>query len=105
MEKLNLKKNDKVIVTKGKDRGKTGKILKSFPSANKVLVENLNIYKKHRKPRKEGEVGQVVELSRPITVSNVMLMCPHCNKQTRVGHEIIKDKKTRVCKKCHKKID
>ena len=105
IHKLKIKKNDKVMILKGKDRSKTGKVIKSIPKANKVIVEGLNTCKKHKKPRKEGEVGQVIEIAKPIYVSNVALVCSHCNKPTRVGYVIEKDKKFRICKKCNKKLD
>jgi large subunit ribosomal protein L24 len=103
--KLKIKKNDKVIILKGKDRSKSGKVIKSIPKQNKVIVEGLNLCKKHKKPKKEGEVGQIVEIPKPINVSNVALICQHCNKPARIGYIIEKDKKFRICKKCNKKLD
>jgi large subunit ribosomal protein L24 len=100
-----IKKNDKVMVTKGKDRSKTGKVIKCMPKDNKVIVAGLNVYKKHKKPRQQGEVGQIIEIEKPIQISNVSIVCSHCNKPTRIGYIIEKDKKVRICKKCHKKID
>lgn len=103
--KLKIKKNDKVMVTKGKDRSKTGKVIRCIPKQNKVVVSGLNVYKKHKKPRKQGEVGQIVEIEKPIQASNVSIVCSHCNKPTRIGYIFEKEKKIRICKKCHKKID
>jgi len=104
-KKLKIKKNDKVIILKGKDRSKTGKVIKSIPRLNKVIVEGLNVCKKHKKPTKQGEFGQIIEIPKPINVSNVAIFCHHCNKATRIGYIIEKDKKFRICKKCNKKLD
>jgi large subunit ribosomal protein L24 len=84
----------------GKDRGKTGKILRALPQEEKVVIEGLNIVKKHNRPRKEGEKGQRVEIPRKVNVSGVMLVCPKCAKSTRVGYKISEDNKYRICKKC-----
>ncbi|PIS39780.1 MAG: 50S ribosomal protein L24, partial [Candidatus Nealsonbacteria bacterium CG08_land_8_20_14_0_20_38_20] len=80
--------------------GKTGKVLRVFPKGGKVLVEGVNIMKKHQKPRKTGEKGQVIEMPLPIDVSNVKLICSKCGKATRIGYKIIDKKKYRICKKC-----
>ena len=106
---MKIKKNDKALIISGKDRGKTGKILRAFPKEGKILVEGVNIVKKHQKPRREGEKGQIIQLPKPIDVSNVKLICPNCAKPARVGYKIIsKDKKqrvkTRICKKCGQEI-
>lgn len=102
---MKILKGDKVLITKGKDRGKSGKIVKSFPKRNKVLIEGLNKYKKNQKPKKEGEKGQIVEFERPINVSSVCMVCPKCKKQTRVGYMIDENnKKYRICAKCKAKI-
>lgn len=84
----------------GKDRGKTGKVLRVFPSEGKVIVEGLNMIKKHNRPRREGEKGQRVEVPRRIDISNVSLICPKCGKGTRVGFKVSKKDKMRICKKC-----
>lgn len=102
---MRIKKNDKVKVIAGKDTGKSGKILNIVNSKGKVVVEGVNIIKKHVRPKKDGEKGQRVEIAVPIDVSNVMLICPSCSKETRVGYQIGEDgKKSRVCKKCKKNI-
>lgn len=101
---MKIKKNDIVKMLAGKDSGKTGKVLRAFPTEEKVVVEGLNIFKKHTRPKKEGEKGQRVEAPRKITVSNVALLCPKCNKTTRVGYKKTGDKKYRVCKKCQAEI-
>jgi len=88
----------------GKDRGKTGKVLRVFPGEGKIIVEGLNIVKKHRKPRKEGEKGQRVEIPRKVVGSAVALICPKCGKATRVGYKKVEDHKFRICKKCQGEI-
>ncbi|MDH4330809.1 MAG: 50S ribosomal protein L24 [Candidatus Moranbacteria bacterium] len=98
---MKIKKGDKVKIITGKDRGKTGKVVTSFPRDKKVIVEGLNTVKKSVKPRKEGEKGQIVETPMPVSISNVMLVCPKCDKATRVEYKIEGDKKNRVCKKCN----
>ena len=113
MNKLNVKKGDTVVVISGKDKGKQGKILVAMPAEQRVIVANANMITKHQKPRRQGEQGGRIEKEGTIHVSNVMLICPHCNKATRVGHEIHeveiagakKNKSVRICKKCGKAID
>ncbi len=102
---MRIKKDDKVLITKGKDRGKTGKVLHAFPNDNQVMVEGLNLMKKHVRPKKQGESGQIIEFPAPIDVSNVKLICPKCNEATRTGVERDGKNKRRVCKKCDKKFD
>lgn len=97
---MKIKKNDQVLVIKGKDRGKKGKVLSVLPKHSKVLVEGVNIKKKHRKPRKQGEKGQTIEVTTPLSASNLKLICLKCGKSTRIGYKIIEKKKIRICKKC-----
>jgi len=97
---MKIHKNDQVLIISGKDRGKKGKVLAVFPKEAAVVVEGSNIRKKHVKPKRSGEKGQVVETPAPIAVSNVKLICPKCGKLTRVGYKIVEDKKYRICKKC-----
>ena len=97
---MKLKKGDKVLIIFGKDKGKKGKILKALIKKNRVIVEGVNLAKKHQKARKTGEKGQTIEVLLPIDVSNVKLICKKCNKPTRVGYKIVKDEKYRICKKC-----
>lgn len=105
MNKLNVKKDDTVVIIAGKDKGKQGKILASFPKKERVIVQNANMIICHTKPRKQGEQGGRINKEGTINASNVMLVCPKCNKATRVGHAVVGDKKVRVCKKCGKNID
>lgn len=102
---MKIRKGDQVLIIKGKDRGKKGKVLRGFPKENQVLIEGVNIKKRHRKPKKEGEKGQVVEVPKPMPISKLKLICPKCGEPTRVGYkEKLKMKneklKIRVCKKC-----
>lgn len=97
---MKIKKNDQVKVLSGKDRGKTGKVLRIFAMEDKVIVEGANIVKKHVRPRKEGEKGQRIELPGKTDISNVMLICPKCGKPARVGYKVSGKDKFRVCKQC-----
>jgi len=110
---MKIKKGDQVLVIKGKDKGKKGKVLRSFPKENRVLVEGINIRKVHKKPKREGEKGQIVEVALPIYVSKVKLICPRCGQPARVGFkdfsktkakEKMPRSKVRVCKKCGQEI-
>lgn len=101
---MKIKKGDTVLVISGKSKGKKGKILKAFPQKNKVLIGGVNLMKKHQKPKKSGEKGQIIEKPAPINVSNVKIICSKCNKATRVGYKLVGDKKYRICKKCNKQI-
>lgn len=101
---MRIKKGDTVKVIQGKEKGKTGKVLKTLPKADRILVEGLNLYKKNMKPKKQGEKGQIITLPRTMNVSNTMLVCPACGKATRIGAVVENDKKVRICKKCDARI-
>lgn len=101
---MKIKKGDLVLIISGKWRKKSGKVLKVFPKEGKILVEGVNLVKKHLKPRREGEKGEVIEVLKPIAVSKVKLICPECKKPTRVGFKRVNGKKVRECKKCKKQI-
>lgn len=102
---MKIKTNDKVKIIAGKDNGKTGKVIKSIPKEGKVVVEGLNTVHKHTKPGANGK-GQRITVAMPLQVSNTMLICPHCSKETRVGYTISESgDKSRVCKKCSAVID
>ena len=96
---MNLVKGDKVIVIAGRDKGKTGVIQKVIPETNRVVVENVNVRKKHKKPTQANPEGSIVEVYAPIDASNVMLEDPKTKKPTRVGHKEVKGKKVRFAKK------
>ena len=97
---MNIKTNDTVVVLSGKDKGKQGKVLTADPKGMKVIVEGVNVAKRHQKARKQGEESGIIKKETPIYVSKVMLVCPKCGKPTRVGHVVEGDKKSRACKKC-----
>ena len=94
---MNVKVNDNVLVIAGKDKGVQGKVLATSPKANTVVVEGVNIQKKHRKARRANEVSKIEEVNGPIDASNVMIVCPTCGKATRVHHTVVDGKKVRVC--------
>jgi large subunit ribosomal protein L24 len=106
MEKhYHVKKNDTVIVTVGKDKGKTGKVLRINQKTDRVIVEKVNIIKRHVRPSQKSK-GGIMERESPIAVSNVMIYCEKCSKPVRVGNKILEDgKKVRFCKKCNEVLD
>jgi len=97
---MKIKKGDQVLITSGKDRGRKGKVLETFPGQNRLVAEGINMKKKHVRPKKSGEKGQIVRFPGPIHISNVKLICRNCGKPTRVGFKIVDKKKYRICKKC-----
>jgi large subunit ribosomal protein L24 len=102
---VNIKTNDTVVVLSGRDKGKRGKILSVDPSALKVVVEGVSVAKRHTKPRKQGDPGGIIKKETPIYSAKVQLVCPKCDKPTRVGHAFdSENKKSRVCKKCGARI-
>ena len=102
---MHIKANDTAIVISGKDKGKQGKVMSADPDAKKVLVEGINVAKRHKKPRKQGEPGGIITKETPIYASKVMRVCPKCSKPTRPAHRFNKDgDKVRVCKKCDAEI-
>ena len=105
MRGVRLKKGDRVKVVAGKEKGKSGKILKVVVEKDKVVVEKLNFVKRHQKPDAKGK-GGIVEKEGPIHISNVMLLCNKCEMGVRVGHKVLEDgKKVRACTKCHEILD
>lgn len=101
---MKIRKNDQVLIISGKDRGRKGKVIEALPKQGKVVVEGLNIRKKHIRPKKSGEKGQIVELPAPLDGSDVKIICPKCGKAVRVRYKIEGGKKYRVCKKCGQEI-
>lgn len=101
---MKIHKGDQVLIISGKDRGKKGKILEAFPKESRILIEGVNLRKKHQRPKKSGEKGQIIELPGAMYVSNVKLICPKCKKATKVGYKISEGKKYRTCKKCGQEI-
>lgn len=105
-EKVHIKKNDMVIVTTGKEKGKSGKILRVLPEKNKAIVEKVNFIKRHAKPNQQMRQGGIIEKEAPLTLSNLMVLCPKCNKPVRTGRKTLEDRKrVRVCKKCGDVLD
>jgi large subunit ribosomal protein L24 len=111
LAKMNIKKGDTVLIIAGKDRGKQGVVSRALPQVNKVIVEGLNIAKKHIRPQGQTRQGGIIEKAMPLQVSNTMLICTECGKPTRVAHDrrpMGSDQKVRsvrVCKKCQKVIE
>jgi len=111
LAKMNIKKGDTVLIITGKDKGKRGTVSRAMPQVDKVIIEGLNIVKKHVRPQGQTRQGGVIDKAMPIDVSNTMLICTECGEPTRVGHDrrpVGVDQKlrpVRVCKKCHKVIE
>lgn len=101
---MKIKKGDTVKLLAGKDRGKTGRVIKVDYKTQKLIVEGLNLYKKHLRPKRQGEKGEVVQINRPIDVSNLILVCSNCKQPTRVGFRFEENNKFRYCKKCQSRI-
>ena len=99
MSKVHVKSGDTVAVISGKDRGARGKVMAVSPKEGKVIVEKVNVVKKHVKPRKMGEQGGIIEAEAALYASKVQLVCPKCVRPTRIGHVVENGKKMRVCKK------
>lgn len=103
---LHVKNGDRVIVTAGKDKGKIGNVKKVVPSESKVYVEGANMVTKAQKPNAmAGIQGGLIKIEAPLDSSNVMVVCPSCEKPTRIKHVVIEGKKVRVCKKCGEQLD
>lgn len=104
---MKIRKGDTVLLTAGKDKNKKGKVIQILSGENKLIIEGINIVKKHVRPKRSGEKGQRVEVPRPLSLSNVKLVCPKCKKSTRVGYNIAskgREKRIRTCKKCGQEI-
>ncbi len=97
---LKIRKDDQIMVIAGRERGKTGKVMKVIPDKGKVLVEKLNIVKRHQKPSAKYKHGGIIEKEGPIAISNVMLLCEKCKGPVRAGKKMDGDKRVRYCKKC-----
>jgi large subunit ribosomal protein L24 len=105
---MKIKKGDQVKIISGKDRGKAGAVIAVFPDQAKVTVEGINLYKKRIHPSKQGQKGETVMVSRPLAISNTMIICSNCKKASRIGFRIEgsskNGEKTRYCKKCGARI-
>lgn len=100
-----IKVGDTVNILIGKDSGKAGVVDSVFRNSGKVTVKGMNIVKKHVKPSRKYATGGIIELSKAVDISNVMIVCPNCGKQTRVSYEFDEEEKIRICKKCHKSVE
>ena len=98
---MNIKKDDKVVVLSGKNKGKEGKVLSADPKGGKVIVEGVNVATKHQKPKNQQDQGGIIKQELPLVASNVMVVCSKCHKPTRIKTEVsASGEKTRLCKKC-----
>ena len=105
-KKLHVKKNDMVMIIAGKDKGKTGKVMRVLVDKGRVVVESLNVVKRHSRPTRANAEGGIIEKEAPLAASNVLLLCGACNKPTRTGIRILDDgSKARFCKKCNEIVD
>lgn len=103
---LGIKKNDTILIISGDEKNKRGRVLDVSPKKGKILVEKINIIKRHMKPSKKHTQGGIIEKEAPLHRSNMMLVCPKCNKATRIGYKILESgAKVRVCKKCREVLD
>jgi len=103
---VQIRKNDSVIVIGGKERGKTGKVLRVMPDKDAMIIERLNMVKRHTKPRGPQQPGGIVEKEAAIHASNIMILCDKCNAPVRVGHKVLADgKKIRICRRCNEALD
>lgn len=101
---MKILKGDEVIITLGKDKGKTGKVGKVLVLANTLVIPGINEFKRHKKAQLQGQSSEIVTITKPIGASKVALLCPKCHKRTRIGYGMEKDKKIRICRKCKAKI-
>lgn len=101
-----IRKEDRVRIIAGKERGKDGKVLRLFPKEGRVIIQGLNFVKKHTRSRGERKPSGIIEKEAPLAISNVMLICPRCNQPARIGYKVVeKGKKLRICKKCGETMD
>lgn len=105
MSSLFVKKGDKVVVLSGEDKGATGKVLQVAPKDNKVIVEGVNMMSKHKKARSARDTGGIIKTEAPLNAAKVQVICPVCEKPTRISRKVEADKKFRICKKCGAKIE
>lgn len=101
---MKIKKNDNIIMLSGKDRGKTGKVFSVLPKEGRVIVEGLNLVKRHVRARKQGQKGQIISKERAVPASSVALICKSCGKPTRIGYKLESQSKVRICKKCKSEV-
>lgn len=105
-KKLNIRRDDIVKVLTGKEAGKTGKVLKVLPKKNRVVVEKLNMMKRHQRAGAHSRQGGIIEKEGPIHISNLVVVCPKCTDPSRMGRKVLEDgSRVRFCKKCHEVVD
>ena len=97
---MKIKKGDQVLIISGKDKGRKGKVIEVSPKKDRIVVDGINLRKKHVKPKRQGEKGQIVTVAFSLNISDVKIICPKCGKPTRIGYKVEGKKKYRVCKKC-----
>jgi len=103
---FHIHKDDLVQVISGRDKGKKGKVLRVVPKESKVIVDKVNVVKRHQKPTQQEKNGGIIDTDLPIKAEKVMVVCPNCKKPTRIGWKVLEDgKKSRICKKCGETID
>ena len=103
---MKIQKNDTVLIIVGKDKGKKGKVRKAIPSKERVIIEGLNLIKRHSKTKGKTRQAGIIELEAPVSISNVMVICNKCNKPARIGYRLLEDgKRARYCHKCSEVID
>lgn len=95
---------DEVKVLSGKDKGKIGKIEKILPKKQAVIITNINMYKRHTKPKSQTDKGGIIDIVKPLPSARVQLMCPKCKSMTRIGYQIAQGKKVRICRKCEQEL-
>lgn len=101
LAKCKIRKNDQVMIMKGKEQGKTGRVIRVIPGKGHVLIEKLNLVKRHTKPSAKYKQGGIIEKEAPLAISNIMLLCDKCKGPVRVGRKVLEDgKRVRLCKKC-----
>jgi large subunit ribosomal protein L24 len=101
---MKIRKGDNAIMLNGKDRGKSGRVILVIPEDDKVIVEGLNMIKRHTKPRQQGQSGQIISKERAVNSASVALVCKNCGKPTRIGYQITGKIKSRICKKCKTEV-
>jgi large subunit ribosomal protein L24 len=105
-EGVQIRKNDSVLVIKGRERGKTGKVLRVVPEKGRVIIERVNLVKRHSRPRGPQQPGGIVEKEAPLRAANVMILCDKCNAPVRIGHKVLADgNKIRICRRCNEALD
>ena len=102
---MKIKKDDNIMVICGKDKGKTGVVEKVVGKENKVVVTGINISKHHLKPSRKNPHGGILNMNTPIDISNVMIVCPHCSRPTKVGYKVTAKSKERICRKCQGNLE